>query len=461
MRKKKLAIVGIGYVGLSFAAVLSNCGYKVYAFDIDREKVALLNKGKAHFSEKGLDNLISSGVRKGNLIGSTNYKEFLPKADIIFSCVGTPDLPDGSSDLSYVFDVAKIIAELGKQGVVYVQKSTVPVGTGRKVMEIVKEVNPKLNFSYVSNPEFLAEGSAVYDTFMTDRVVLGSDDPKAIDYVLGLYKSIQESSSVVKLKDVAEFAHVYRAKQNGEEGGFKEVKTRLESAELIKVTSNAFLSLKISFANSIALLCDEVGADINEVMDGVGMDKRIGRSFLYAGRGYGGGCFPKDVSGLISVAKKHKVELPIMESSVKVNDNMPGIIVAKIKKELEEIQGKRVALLGLSFKPGTSDVRRSPALKLASLLIEEGCFVCAYDPAAMEEAKKEMGEKVIFVSSVEDAVVDSDFVCIATEWPEFAEFDYGKYLKNISDKLIVDCQNRLEKEKIIGWGFRYIGVGRR
>ncbi len=461
MRKKKIAIMGIGYVGLSFAAVLSNCGYKVYAFDVEKEKVDLLNSGRAHFSEKGLDALISSGVKKGNLKGSVNYEEFLPKADIVFSCVGTPDLPDGSSNLSYIFDVAKIVAELAKDGVVYVQKSTVPVGTGREVMAIVRETNPNLKFSYVSNPEFLAEGSAVYDTFMTDRVVLGSDDPDAIDYVLGLYKSIEETSSMVNLKEVADFAHVYRAKNNGEEGGFKEVKTSLESAELIKVTSNALLSLKISFANSIALLCDEVGADINEVMDGVGMDKRIGRSFLYAGRGYGGGCFPKDVSGLISVAKKHKVEMPIMEASVEVNEKMPEIIVKKVKKELGDLEAKKIGFLGLSFKPGTSDVRRSPAIKLAELFIKEGCFVCAYDPKAMEEAEKELGEEVVFVDSIEKAISDSDFVCIATEWPEFAEFDYSKLKDNIKEKLIVDCQNRLDKEKVKKEGFKYIGVGRR
>ena len=461
MRKKKIAIVGIGYVGLSFAAVLSNCGYKVYAFDVDKEKVETLNSGRAHFTEKGLDKLIASGVKKGNLIGTTSYNEYLPLADIIFSCVGTPDLPDGSSNLNYIFDVAKIVGELAKDGVVYVQKSTVPVGTGRQVMKIVQEVNPKLNFSYVSNPEFLSEGSAVYDTFMTDRVVLGSDDPKAIDYVLGLYKSIQETSNLVNLKDVSDFAHVYRAKQNGHQESFKEVKTSLESAELIKVTSNALLSLKISFANSIALLCDEVGVDINEVMDGVGTDKRIGRSFLYAGRGYGGGCFPKDVRGLISVAKKHKVELPIMEASVAVNDDMPRVIIEKIKKKLGKLGGKKVALLGLSFKPGTSDVRRSPALKIAELLIKEGCFVFAYDPAAMEEAKKEVGDKIIFMASTQDALSDCDFVCIATEWPEFTEFDYSKYADKISDKLIVDCQNRVDKEKLKEKGFEYIGVGRK
>ncbi len=457
-RSKKIAVVGIGYVGLSFAAVLANCGYKVYAFDIDQEKVDLLNKGRAFFSEKGLDELISSSVKKGNLIGTVDCEENLPKVDIIFSCVGTPDLPDGSSDLSFVFDVAKIVAQLAKESVIYVQKSTVPVGTGREVIKVVSEENPSLKFSYVSNPEFLSEGSAVYDTFMTDRVVLGSDDMEAIDSVLGLYKSIQDCSSIVNLEDVSDFAHVYRAKQNGQEGGFKEVKTSLESAELIKVTSNALLSLKISFANSIALLCDEVGADINEVMDGVGMDKRIGRSFLYAGRGYGGGCFPKDVSGLISVAEKHKVKLPIMEASVGVNEKMPEFIVQKVKRKLGDLEGQKVALLGLSFKPGTSDVRKSPAIKLAQLFIDEGCFVCAYDPKAMEEAKEVLGDKVVFVSSTEKATTDSDFVCIATEWPEFSEFDFSKC--KINKKLVVDCQNRLDKERLKKEGFEYIGVGR-
>ncbi len=450
--------MGIGYVGLSFAAVLSNCGYKVFAFDIDEQKVDLLNKGKAFFSEKGLDKLIASGVKKGNLIGTTDYEKYLKNADIIFSCVGTPDLPDGSSDLSFVFDVARIVSQLAKDGVVYVQKSTVPVGTGREVMKVVSQENPKLKFSYVSNPEFLSEGSSVYDTFMTDRVVLGSDDEKAIEYVLGLYKSIQECSSIVNLKDVSDFAHIYRAKQNGNEIGFKEVKTSLESAELIKVTSNALLSLKISFANSIAILCDEVGADINEVMDGVGMDKRIGRSFLYAGRGYGGGCFPKDVSGLLSVAKKHKINLPIMEASVSVNEHMPELIIDKVKKKLGSLEGEKVALLGLSFKPGTSDVRRSPALKLAELFVKEGCFVCAYDPEAMDEAKKELGDSVIFMSSTKEAISECDFVCIATEWPEFSEFDFSKI--TIKKKLIVDCQNRLDKEKVKKQGFNYIGVGR-
>ncbi len=460
MRKKKIAIVGIGYVGLSFAAVLSNCGYKVYAFDVDEKKVELLNQGKAFFSEKGLDGLISSGVKRGNLIGSTEFDKFLPKADIIFSCVGTPDLPDGSSNLTFIFDVARIVAEFAKDGVVYVQKSTVPVGTGREVMKVVNQENPKLKFSYVSNPEFLSEGSAVYDTFMMDRVVLGSDDKKAIDYVLGLYKSIQDCSSIVKLKDVSDFAHIYRAKQNGHQEEFKEVKTSLESAELIKVTSNALLSLKISFANSIALLCDEVGADINEVMDGVGMDKRIGRSFLYAGRGYGGGCFPKDVSGLISVAKKHKVDLPIMEASVCVNEQMPEIIVEKTKSKLGDLEGKKVALLGLSFKPGTSDVRKSPAIKLARLFINEGCFVCTYDPKAMQEAKQSLGDDVVFVDSTEKALSGSDFVCIATEWPEFTEFDFVKVKNKMVGSLIVDCQNRLDKEKLKKEGFEYIGVGR-
>jgi UDPglucose 6-dehydrogenase len=460
MKYKKIAVLGIGYVGLSFAAVLANCGYKVYAIDIDKERVDLLKKGKAFFSEKGLDDLISHGIKNGNLIPTTSYEDYLSLADIVCSCVGTPDLEDGSSNLSYVFDVAQIVANLGKQGVVFVQKSTVPVGTGREVMKVISEENPNLKFSYVSNPEFLSEGSAVYDTFSSDRVVLGSDDKDAIEKVLDLYRSIQDKKNSFDLKKVSSFAHIYRAKEKGEVEKFKEVKTSLESAELIKVTSNALLSLKISFANSIALLCDKVGADINEVMDGVGLDKRIGRSFLYAGRGYGGGCFPKDVSGLIKVAEKHGVDMEIMDASVKVNEKMTAEIVKKVKKKLGNLEGKKIAFLGLAFKPGTSDVRKSPAIKLAKQFIAEGCFLCTYDPEAMEEAEKELGESVVFVNSTKEAIEDSDFVCIATEWPEFFEFDYASLIDEVEDKLIVDCQNRLDKEEIKKKGFEYIGVGR-
>jgi len=459
VRKKKIAVVGTGYVGLSFAAVLSNVGYKVFAFDIDEEKIETIKKGKAYFSEKGLDELISSGLKKGLLVPTTSYEDYLHEADIVFSCVGTPDNCDGSSNLDHVFDVGKIVANLGKEGVIFVQKSTVPVGTGRKLMKVIEEENPNLRYSYISNPEFLAEGSAVYDTFKMDRVVLGGDSSEAIDYVLGLYKSINEGMEDIDLDAVSEFAHMYRAKNNGEEG-FNVVKTNLESAELIKVTSNAFLSLKISFANSIALLCNQTGADINEVMDGVGMDKRIGRSFLYAGRGYGGGCFPKDVSGLISIAKEHGVDLEIMEASTSVNSKMPNEIIKEVKEKAGSLKNKRIALLGLSFKPGTSDVRKSPAIKLANLLIEEKAFVQTYDPKAMEEAEKELKDSVIYTSSIKEALEESDIVMIATEWPELTNYDYSKHINDIKDKLIVDCQNRLDKEKIKEQGFDYIGVGR-
>jgi UDPglucose 6-dehydrogenase len=459
VRKKKIAIIGNGYVGLSFAAILSNVGYKVYALDIDEEKIKKIKGGNAHFAEKGLDDLIKKGLEKALLIPTTSYEDYLPLADIVFSCVGTPDREDGSCNLDYVFDVGSIVANLCKDGVIFVQKSTVPVGTGRKLMESISKENPKLKYSYVSNPEFLAEGSAVYDTFMMDRVVLGSDDSKAIDSVMGLYKSIYEGSKSFDIEGVSEFAHVYRAVQNNNHH-FNVVKTTLESAELIKVTSNALLSLKISFANSIALLCEKTGADINEVMDGVGMDKRIGRSFLYAGRGYGGGCFPKDVSGLISIADEKGVDLEIMKASVRTNDRMVEEIVTKLKKRVGDLKGKKISLLGLSFKPGTSDIRKSPALKLARSLISEGAFIIAYDPEAMEETKGEMGDSLVYAKSTKDALTDTDFVVIATEWPEFVDFDFGKHVDNIKEKFIVDCQNRLDKTQIKNQGFEYMGVGR-
>ena len=402
MRKKQIAIIGMGYASLSFAAVLSNCGYRVYVFDIDETKIELLNKGKAFCSEPGLDKLVSSGFRKGFLKGFVDYENFLPKADIIFSCV----------DLTSVFDIAKIVASLAKDGVVYVQKSIVPVGTGREIMNIVADENPKLNFSYVSNPHFVS------DALVMDRVVLGSDDPKAIDYVFGLYKSIEEYFRSIKLKGI-----------------FREVKTTLETAELIQSTSNALLSLNLSFVNSIAQLCDKVGADVNEVMDAVGMEVRAG-SF-----------FSNDVSSLLAVAKKHGVDLPLMEASVKTNEKMTGYILKKVRERLGDLRGKRVGLLGL-----TQD--------LAELFVKEECFVCAYDPRNMEDAKAKLSEKVIFVDSVEDAVSGCDFVCVATKLPEFLNFDFLSLKGKVKKKLIVDCQNRLDKEKLKKEGFEYIGVGR-
>lgn len=388
MEKPVITIAGIGYVGLSFAAVLSNVGYKVYALDVDERKVSLLKKGKAHFSEAGLDELIQKGIDNCNLVPTISYQEALKDADIVFSCVGTPDLPDGSSNLEYIFQVATEVVKYGKEGVILVQKSTVPVGTGGQIIDAMRKQKPKFKFSYVSNPEFLAEGSAIYDTFVSDRVIVGGNDEKAVEQVVSVYADIDNYKTKVELDGLSAFAYIYKNKKKGKDVLDKTpvVRTTLESAELIKVTSNAFLSLKISFANSIAKLCDKSGANIVEVMDGVGLDSRIGRSFLYAGRGYGGGCFPKDVSGLIKIAEKYGVRLPIMDASVGVNSGMPEYVVNKIADLRTQISELRVGVLGITFKPGTSDVRKSPAVEIVRLLLERGCEVVVYDPKGMEEA---------------------------------------------------------------------------
>ncbi len=468
-RSKTITIVGAGYVGLSFASVLSNIGYVVYILDIDKKKIETVKKGKSHFSEKGIDSLISTGIKKNSLIPTTS-KDCLKKSDIVFSCVGTPDLPDGSSNLDFVFGVGDDVAKYCHNSVIFVQKSTVPVGTGRKIIDRIKEINSDLNFSYVSNPEFLAEGSAIYDTFMMDRVVIGGDEDDALDVVLDIYRDINSSVDCFDLDSLDEFVFVYKEREKKKKNDkkktidFNVVKTSLESAELIKVTSNAFLSLKISFANSIALLCDKTGADINEVMDGVGLDKRIGRSFLYAGRGYGGGCFPKDVSGLISIADDNGVDLKIMRASTEVNDCMVDEIVKKIKKNTRVLKNKRVSLLGLSFKPGTSDVRKSPALKLARVFSENNCIINVFDPEAMEEAKRDIDFPVTFCSCIEDCLYNPDIIVVATEWPVFLNFDFEGFFKEKNKFLkkrifFVDCQNRFDFKKK-NLFFRYIGVGR-
>ncbi len=444
---KKIAVIGSGYVGTTTAAFLANSGYEVIALDIDSKKVDTLNSGKSPFYEIGLDELISSGVNKKTLLATASYEEAITDADIVISCVGTPDNPDGSSNLEYVFSAAKNAAAFLKDDAVYVQKSTVPVGTGRKVIDLL----PK-HISYVSNPEFLREGTAVYDTLLFDRIVVGGENMVALKKVQDLYKSIQNSAS-----EISEICGGIAGNELEDHTG-KFISTTLESAELIKVTANAFLALKISFANSIAKLSDETGADVNGVMDGIGADKRIGRAFLNAGRGYGGGCFPKDVSGLISSSLEYGVDMPIMTAATDVNESMAGYIVEKAKKQLGSLSGKRVAVLGLAFKSGTSDARKSPAVKIANFLKSEGAIVSAYDPEANHEAREDLNKEIEVYGNAEDAIKDVEIVFVATDWPEFKDLSWLKKSKNL--ETFVDCMNCLNKDIIEEQNITYIGVGR-
>lgn len=442
----KIAVIGSGYVGTTTAALLAHSGHEVWALDIDQNKVKTLNSGRSPFYEIHLDELISEAVQKNTLTATTNYEEAITGADIVISCVGTPDNPDGSSNLQYVMDAAKKAAPLLKKESVYVQKSTVPVGTGRKVITLLPD-----HIAYVSNPEFLREGTAIYDTVLFDRIVAGGDDHESVERILSLYKDIEAHAQAIAA--IATTIPVEELKDHT--GSY--IHTTLESAELIKVTANAFLALKISFANSIAKLCDETGADVVGVMDGIGSDRRIGRAFLNAGRGYGGGCFPKDVSGLITSALEYGVDMPIMTAATEVNESMAGYTVRKAERAIGSFKDVKATVLGLAFKAGTSDARKSPAVKIANLLVKAGAEVTAFDPEATEEAKEDLAGSIQTAHSVDEAVNQAEVIFITTDWPDFK--DATNVLKNTNAKILVDCMNCIDTNSLTE-GITYLGIGR-
>lgn len=444
-----VSVLGTGYVGLTTATLLAEAGYKVYAIDVNEERLQVIREGRSFFFEAGIDPLIKHAVDAGLLIPTSSYADGIPHSQFVFSSVGTPDNPDGSSNLTYVFSAAEEAAKHMKPGTVYIQKSTVPVGTGTRVEALFKDLGKDI--TYLSNPEFLREGTAISDTLWFDRIVVGGENKKAVNSAMDLYKTIDKHRDTI----------ASRAGLTGpadHHGHY--ISTNRNSAELIKVTSNAFLALKISFANSIAKLADETGADVNEVMDAVGADKRIGRAFLNAGRGYGGGCFPKDVSGLISSATDYGVDLGIMTAAADLNETMPGYIANKAQELLGSLQGKKVAVLGLAFKAGTSDARKSPGVKLANILHKNGASVNTYDPEANHEAKGDLRKGVKTCPSAIECVKDADAVFIATDWPELIEIDLDKVAKNMSGDLFVDAVNSYTISDVEDAGLRYTGVGR-
>jgi UDPglucose 6-dehydrogenase len=446
-----ITVLGTGYVGLTTAVLFAHSGHKVYAVEPNNERLQAIKEGRSFFYEEGLDPLVAEVVKNGTMIPTDSYKISVPKSDVVFSSVGTPDNPDGSSNLSYVFASAEEAAKLMKPEAVYVQKSTVPVGTGERIEKLFKKLGKKN--AYVSNPEFLRESTALFDTLFFDRVVVGGNNDKALEKVLDLYRGLEKQRD-----DIAKKAGVTMVERGGEY-----IKTTRNSAELIKVTSNAFLALKISFANSIAKLADRVDADVTEVMNAVGADPRIGRAFLNAGRGYGGGCFPKDVSGLIASGLEHGVELDIMIAAQAINQSMPGYIVEKLQEAFGgTLRDKRVAVLGLAFKSGTSDTRKSPGVALANILAKAGAKVTAYDPEANGEAKLDLRRSVEVKDSMDGAVEGAEAVIIATDWPEFVEFAPSEYAKILTKKAVfVDAYNKFDPKAITKAEMRYIGVGKR
>jgi len=438
-----VTVVGSGYVGTTTAALLASIGIKTYALDIDEAKVQKLLDGKAPFFEAGLDNLVKYGVDNNKLIPTQSYVESVSKSDIVISAVGTPDNSDGSPNLDYVFAALESIAKNAKKPIIYVQKSTVPVGTGRKIIAKFKEYSNQ-KFSYVSAPEFLREGTAVVDSIEPDRIVVGGSDELSKQTIANIFLDVYEKRAEIAKIANAQISNLRTPAVHNME---------LESAELTKVTANAFLALKISFANSIARLADATDADVIEVMDAVGADQRIGRAFLNAGRGYGGGCFPKDVKGLISSAKTHNIDIDIMQAASDLNESIPSYIV----KQLGDVTRRNIAVLGLAFKAGTSDTRKSPGIKIANLLAEAKANVYAYDPEANEEAAHDLNQGIKLVESVEDAITNSDIIVIATEWTEFKQLD----LSVMQGKLIFDAMNLLDLDKVRESGINYLGIGRK
>ena len=443
----EITILGAGYVGLTSAVLFAHAGHKVHLVEPNPKRLEVIKSGRSFFYEHGIDTLLKPVIESGLLSPTDSYEESVPTSDVVFSCVGTPDNPDGSSNLTYVFAAAQETAKHAKPGIVYVQKSTVPVGTGERVMQQFSQAN--VDIAYVSNPEFLREGTAVEDTLYFDRVVVGGDNPEATEKVLNVYRALESRrDEIAALADVT---------ANSQQGAY--ITTSLSSAELIKVTANAFLALKISFANSIAKLADAAQADINEVMDAVGADKRIGRAFLNAGRGYGGGCFPKDVSGLISSGLSHGIDLDIMSAVQATNASMPGYIVEKLKDALGgSLAGKKVAVLGLAFKSGTSDVRKSPGVAIANTLAAQQAVVTAYDPEANEEAEEELVRSISLVDSLESAVASVDAVIVATDWPQFVNTPVSDFVNGAT--VFADAMNRFSSADVKAAGLTYIGVGR-
>lgn len=444
-----ISVIGAGYVGLPTAVLLAESGYKTYLIEIDAGRLNAIRKGRSFFYEEGIDALIEHSLQTEKLIPTDSYEVAIPKSDFIFSCVGTPDNPDGSPNLSFVFAAAEESLKYVPKKTIFIQKSTVPVGTGQKIVQLLNRKRNK-HIDYVSSPEFLREGTAISDSLWPDRIVIGGNK-RVAEKVLGLYKSIEKNRDKI-------VSRIGIVSPTGHPTNY--FLTSLNSAELIKISSNAFLALKISFANSIAKLADHTGADITEVMDGVGTDRRISRAFLNAGRGYGGGCFPKDVSGLISSANEFGVDIQIMTAASDVNESMPGYIARKAQTKLSSLTGKRLAVLGLAFKAGTSDARRSPGIKLANILSRNGAKVSVYDPKANHEAEADLRSGITISNSLDKAIRGTDAIFIATDWPEFIELDFKKVKDLMRGSLIVDAMNALNENAVTHAGLQYTGIGR-
>jgi len=432
----RITMIGSGYVGLVSGACFSDFGHDVVCVDKDENKIAALNAGRMPIYEPGLEQLVESNVEAGRLSFTTDLKAGVAGADAIFIAVGTPSRRgDGHADLSYVFAAAKEIAEAITGPTVVVDKSTVPVGTGDKVEAILRETRPEIDTWVVSNPEFLREGAAIGDFKRPDRIVIGSDDEHARQVMREVYRPLYLNESPILF-------------------------TGRRTAELIKYAANAFLATKITFINEIADLCEAVGADVQDVSRGIGLDNRIGRKFLHAGPGYGGSCFPKDTLALLKTAEDFESPIHIVEAVVKVNDSRKRAMGRKVIKALgEDAKGKTVALLGLTFKPNTDDMRDAPSIAIVQTLLDAGAGVRAYDPEGMEAAKGMMPD-VTYCSDAYDAATGADAVVIVTEWDAFRALDLKRLRRVMAGSALVDLRNVYSKAEVARADFDYSSIGR-
>ncbi|WP_270562942.1 UDP-glucose dehydrogenase family protein [Clostridium beijerinckii] len=436
-----ISVIGTGYVGLVSGACLSEFGMNVICIDKDSDKIEKLNNGEIPIYEPGLYDIVKKNVDAERLSFSMDFKYAVENSEVIFIAVGTPPLEDGSADLQYVLAAAEEIAEHMNGYKVIVDKSTVPVGTARKVRDkveaVLKKRGVKYDFDIVSNPEFLREGAAVNDFTHPDRVVLGVETKKAEDIMKQIY-------NVLYLISVPF------------------VVTNLETAEMIKYASNAFLAVKISFINEIANICDLAGADVHHVAKAMGHDGRIGPKFLHAGPGYGGSCFPKDTKALSYIAKEYGGKCEIVDAIIKVNDRQKEKMVEKVRDKLENINSKKIALLGLAFKPETDDLRESPALYIGKRLLEEGAEVSVYDPIAMENCKSLYPELDFnYCENEYETCKEADILILATEWNQFRSLNLNKIKEIMNKRIFLDVRNVYEPEQMNKFGFDYEGVGRR
>ena len=432
-----IVMIGTGYVGLVSGACFSEFGFTVTCVDKDESKITLLESGGIPIYEPGLDDVVSRNRSAGRLNFTTNLKDAVAKADAVFIAVGTPTRRgDGHADLSFVHAAAAEIAENLSGYTVIVTKSTVPVGTGRQVEKIIKDTNPDADFDVASNPEFLREGSAISDFMRPDRVVVGTEAERAQEVMRALYRPLYLIETPIQF-------------------------TGLETAELIKYAANAFLAVKISYINQIADLCEKVGADVHAVAKGMGLDKRIGSKFLHPGPGYGGSCFPKDTLALVKTAELFNAQMPIVEGVVSYNaDRKKQMAERVIEAAGGEVKGKKIALLGLAFKPETDDMRDSPALDIAPILIAAGADLIGYDPAAMAEAKPLMPAAMRYADNTQACLDQADIAVVITEWNEFRALTAAQFLDQMNGRVLVDLRNVYDPEAMRQAGLTYSSIGR-